>query len=646
MSFRVLTGAMTANPSIPGRDILRIEDLSVTFPLLRGELKAVRGASLRVLPGKVTALVGESGSGKSVTSQAVLGLQPVQTRVSGRILFDEGTGEPIDLLTLPHDGRAIRAIRGNRIGTIFQEPMTSFSPLHTIGNQLSEALRIHSTHSPEEIHNRCVRMLGRVGFNDPERVYTMYPFELSGGMRQRAMIAMALICEPALLIADEPTTALDVTIQAQILLLLKELQEEFGMAILLITHDLGVVAEIADEVVVMYHGQVMEAGPVDAIFRNPEHVYLKGLLGAIPRFDTPPDERLRPLREVSVENNAELQDLVAQGRGHAPPDREKPILSVKGLSKTFGLRSNRWKLGKTEQPKPAVDNVSFDIYPGECFGLVGESGSGKTTVGKMLLRAVPADAGSEITFDNGTGPLDVMAADGPVLKSLRKSMQMIFQDPMSSLSPRMTVGSILNEPLEIHERGTPEERRAIVSTLLNAIGLNDAAASRYPHSFSGGQRQRIGIARALTLAPDLIICDEVSSALDVSVQAQVLNLLKDLQRALNLSYLFISHDLAVVSYMADRVAVMWQGRLVELGPCKTLLNDPIHPYTRALIAAVPHPDPDHVLDIETVGTSALEASQAWSEEFVERPGERLSLLDVGDGHQVRMRAMERQGVVA
>ena len=465
---------MTRPSSDANRDILRIEDLSITFPLLRGELKAVRGASLRILPGKVTALVGESGSGKSVTSQAILGLQPSSTKISGRILFDEGNGEPpLDLLSLPHDGRAIRAIRGNRIGTIFQEPMTSFSPLHTIGDQLSEALRIHSTLSQSEIFERCVKMLGRVGFSEPEKVITMYPFELSGGMRQRAMIAMALICEPALLIADEPTTALDVTIQAQILLLLKELQEEFGMAILLITHDLGVVAEIADEVVVMYHGQVMEAGPVDTIFRNPGHVYLKGLLGAIPRFDTEPGTRLQPLREIPLENVAGLSEMVDAGRSGTAPDLNKPILSVRHLSKTFGMRSNRWRFRKSDPPAPAVDDVSFDIYPGECFGLVGESGSGKTTVGKMLLRAVDADAGSQVTLNNAKGSVDVLNAEGAVLAALRNRMQMIFQDPVSSLSPRMTVGSILNEPLEIHERGTPEERRAIVSTLLNAIGLND-----------------------------------------------------------------------------------------------------------------------------------------------------------------------------
>ncbi len=618
----------------------------MTFPLLRGEVNAVRGTSLRVLPGKVTALVGESGSGKTVTSQTILGLHPSSADVTGRILFHEDpNGEPQNLLALPRDGRAIRAIRGNRIGTIFQEPMSSFSPLHTIGNQLSEALRIHSTYSKQKIYDRCVKMLGRVGFPEPAQVFEMYPFELSGGMRQRAMIAMALICEPALLIADEPTTALDVTIQAQILLLLKELQEEFGMAILLITHDLGVVAEIADEVVVMYQGQVMEAAPVETIFHQPGHVYLKGLLDAIPGFDATEGERLKPLREIPTKNFEGLRDLVAENGTRAKPKADEPIVSVRNMSKTFGLKSNTWRLGKVEQPAPAVDDVSFDIFPGECLGLVGESGSGKTTVGKMLLRAIPADEGT-VTFGQSGQAINVMEADRATLKKLRTRMQMIFQDPVSSLSPRMTVGSILNEPLDIHDRGTPQDRRAIVSALLKAIGLNDSAASRYPHSFSGGQRQRIGIARALTLAPELIVCDEVSSALDVSVQAQVLNLLKDLQRELNLSYLFISHDLAVVSYMADRIAVMWQGRLVEIGPCRAILSEPIHPYTKALLSAVPHPDPDHSLDIAKVGLSALEASQSWPEKFLERNGEKLSLIDTGGGHQVRMRAALAQESVA
>ncbi len=627
---------MSIAASDTNRDILRIEDLNVSFPLLRGSFDAVRGTSLRILPGKVTALVGESGSGKTVTSQCILGLQPAVARVGGRILFDEGQGAPIDLLSLPRDGKQIRNIRGNRIGTIFQEPMTSFSPLHTIGNQISEALRIHSLLPKAEIEARCVRMLGRVGFENPEKVFNMYPFELSGGMRQRAMIAQALICEPALLIADEPTTALDVTIQAQVLFLLKELQEDLGMAILLITHDLGVVAEIADEVVVMYQGEVMEAGPVEPIFRSPRHRYLTGLLDAIPRFEMATSDRLRPLREIPVKNATALNQLISAGRPAMAKRGAQPILSVKNLSKTFGDKSQVWRWKKEAKKAPAVDDVSFDIYPGECLGLVGESGSGKTTVGKMLLRAVPADTG-EVMFDNGTDRIDVAAAQGAELTRLRTRMQMIFQDPMSSLSPRMTVGSILNEPLDIHGRGTPEERRAIISALLKAVGLGDDAVSRYPHSFSGGQRQRIGIARALTLAPDLIVCDEVSSALDVSVQAQVLNLLKDLQRELNLSYLFISHDLAVVNYMADRIAVMWQGRLVELGPSDIILKNPVHPYTRALLAAVPLPDPGHQLDIETAGLSAREASKSWPNAFREQPGEALHLIDIGDGHQVRMR---------
>lgn len=619
------------------RDILRVEDLHVTFPMVRNDFKAVRGVSLRVLPGKVTALVGESGSGKSVTSHTVMGLQPEMAGVSGRILFSGDPAQPpTDLLSLPHGGREIRGIRGGQIGMIFQEPMTSFSPLHTIGDQVSEALKLHSVLSPDEIYKRCIDQLGRVGFSDPERVYGMYPFELSGGMRQRAMIAMALICKPALLIADEPTTALDVTIQAQILLLLKELQEETGMAILLITHDLGVVSEIADEVFVMYRGQVVEAGPVETIFANPSHTYLKGLLGALPGFDKPVGGRLKPLREIPVENSAGLQRLIqTRPRSTGIAGADEPLLRVRGLTKTFGRASQRWLMKSRTPAKPAVDHVSFDIRQGECLGLVGESGSGKTTVGKMLMRAIDADSG-EVTFGCGTEQVDVLGAEGQTLDALRTRIQMIFQDPVSSLSPRMTVRSILNEPLDIHGRGTPEERDAIISALLRAIGLDDSAGARYPHSFSGGQRQRIGIARALTLAPELIVCDEVSSALDVSVQAQILNLLKDLQRELKLSYLFISHDLAVVSYMADRIAVMWHGRLVEIGPSDRILKAPVHPYTRALIAAVPHPD--RKLDIGAAGVSSAQASLSWPEAFVDRPDERLEMVDMGEGHQVRMRA--------
>ncbi len=629
---------MTFNPASPGRDLLRIEDLHITFPLLKGEVAAVRGASLRILPGKVTALVGESGSGKTVISQTILGLQAEAARVSGSILLDEGDDRgPRELLSMPHDGREIRSIRGNRVGMIFQEPMTSFSPLHTIGNQISEAISIHKPLPKSEIYDRCVKMLGRVGFDDPEKVFGMYPFELSGGMRQRAMIAMALVCEPALLIADEPTTALDVTIQAQILLLLRELQEEMGMAILLITHDLGVVANIADEVVVLYHGQVMESGPVREIFRNPNHTYLKGLLGAIPDFEDGPDVRLKPLREIATDKARDLHRIAEHRVPGASDPTDEPLLCVRNLSKTFSQRSERWSWsGGGDTANRAVDDVSFDIYRGECLGLVGESGSGKTTVGKMILRAVEPDEGTVRLAEPGREPVDVLRASGEELDKLRTRMQMIFQDPMSSLSPRMTVGTILTEPLDIHERGDPEERIATASALLHATGLGDNALTRYPHSFSGGQRQRIGIARALALAPELIVCDEAVSALDVSVQAQVLNLLKDLQTELSLTYLFISHNLAVVNYMADRVAVMWRGQLVELAPSSVLMQKPVHPYTQALLRAVPHPDPDRPLDMAAAGTSAQAASETWPAAFCESVGSPLSLIDIGGGHMVRM----------
>jgi len=538
------------------RDLLRVEGLRVSFPLLGGDLTAVDGASLRVLPGRITALVGESGSGKSITGQTIMGLQPSQARVSGRIWFNPGEGEaggpPLDLLTLPRDGRQIRAIRGDRIGMIFQEPMTSFSALHTIGNQLSEALRLHRPLTKREARERCEAMLARVGFGHPGRVFDMYPFELSGGMRQRAMIAMAAICGPDLLIADEPTTALDVTIQAQILGLIRDLQQELGMAVLLITHDLGVVANLADEVVVMHRGQVMEAGDTATIFHNPQHLYLRGLMQAVPVLGHAGRARLRPLREIPPDGIRELARLGRPEGRHEPSLR--PLVSLREVSKAFLPRHQSWSLiSSNAQPVTAVDRVSLDIMRGECLGLVGESGSGKTTIGKLLVRAMTPDAGT-IIFDDGTEVIDIAEAQGPALDDLRSRVQMIFQDPVSSLSPRMTVGSILSEPLEIHRRGTPEERRRLVTALLSAIGLGQGAAARFPHSFSGGQRQRIGIARALALTPEFIICDEVVSALDVSVQAQILNLLKDLQRELHLTYLFISHDLGVVNYMADRIA--------------------------------------------------------------------------------------------
>ncbi len=622
-----------------GTDLLRIENLDVSFSLYGDSLRVVKNAGLRVLPGKVTALVGESGSGKSIISQSIMGILPTAAKATGRILFtDPLNGQTTDILQLPRDGVAIRGLRGARMAKIFQEPMTSLSPLHTVGNQISEALRIHSAGtSRAEQREKTEEMLNLVGFQDPVRTFDMYPFELSGGMRQRAMIAMALICNPALLIADEPTTALDVTIQAQILGLLRNLQQTFNMAMLLITHDLGVVANMADEVVVIYHGEIMEAGPVDTIFRQPQHRYLKALMSAVPHFDMKPGERLKSLRDVPVNLGtfSGKKKLIGNGvpaAGTAPD----VLLSVRNLTKTYTSKAGGL-FGRRDGTKfRAVDDVSFDIRRGECLGLVGESGCGKTTVSKILMRGVTADSGS-VSFDDGSGKIDVLAVKGDELMDLRTKIQMVFQDPVSSLSPRMTIRNILSEPLEIHGHGDSAERKEKVKALMQAIGLDKHYLSRYPHSFSGGQRQRIGIARALALGPKLLILDEPVSALDVSVQAQILNLLKDLQKELGLTYLFISHNLAVVDYMADRIAVMARGRIVEIAPREIILRDPVHPYTRSLLAAVPFPDLDRPLNFSALSSEGAAAKQKWGPQFSEGADGDLAYADLGGGHFVRAR---------
>jgi peptide/nickel transport system ATP-binding protein len=613
-------------------DLLRVEDLHVQFTTPAGAIRAVRGVSFRMRPATTLAVVGESGSGKSVLSQSILRILPRNgTITQGRILFADPRGDkaPIDLTRLPADGLEMRAIRGGRISIIFQEPMSSLSPLHTIGDQVSEALRLHRRVTFAEGKELTIEMLRLVGFPDGQRAWRSYPFELSGGLRQRAMIAMALVCRPALLIADEPTTALDVTIQAQILKLIVELQSELGMAVLLITHDLGVVANVADEIVVMYRGEVMESGTLSDIFERAQHPYLQALLRAVPRFDMKPGERLQPIRHIPP---GDAPHLMAQ----KPAVAERPgiaLLECVDLRKSFTLRSgSMFRVGGGPRVM-AVDGVSLRIARGECLGLVGESGCGKTTLSKMLLRAVPPDSGS-ITFSDRGVPVDVLALEGEALTRFRRRVQFIFQDPFGSLNPRMTVGDIIAEPLVIHDIGDARTRAELISELLALVGLHGRDRRRYPHSFSGGQRQRIGIARALALRPDLVICDEPVSALDVSIQAQILNLLLDLQKKLSLTYLFISHNLAVVDYVADRIAVMCAGRIVEIAPRGVLFRDPVHPYTQSLIAAIPAPDPRHRLDFGRLIEGRASNPGAWPEPFRRIPSEPIPLIEVSPGHYV------------
>jgi len=617
------------------QDLLQVKDLKITFTLPEGRLEAVRNVSFRVAPGSTVALVGESGSGKSVVSQAIMGILPKAGRVEhGNILFADpnNKGEVIDIAQLDQDSTAIRAIRGGRISIVFQEPMTSLSPVHTVENQVSEALHLHRKVSTAEGRELTVEMLRLVGFPDPVRALRTYPFELSGGLRQRVVIAMALICRPALLIADEPTTALDVTIQAQILKLLQDLQGELNMAVLMITHDLGVVANVAEEVVVMYQGEVMERGTLQDIFRNPEHPYLRALLRAVPRFHMEPGERLVPIREIVHDSGSPLME--AKEPWPEGADEAGPLLSVISITKRFSIRKSGLFGRNSDNQVLAVDDVGFDLKRGECLGLVGESGCGKTTLSKVIMRAITPDAGSVIFNDRGT-LTDVLALQGADLIKFRRQIQFMFQDPFSSLNPRMTVLDTISEPLLIHGIGDAEERAETVKQLMKVVGLDIRHLRRYPHSFSGGQRQRIGIARALALKPDILICDEPVSALDVSIQAQILNLLKDLKEELGLTYLFISHNLAVVDYIADRIAVMCQGRLVELAPRELLFREPKHPYTKALLSAVPEPDPRHQLDLTALMEGRASDPAAWPAPFTVDGTTHPRLVDLGQGHFVR-----------
>jgi peptide/nickel transport system ATP-binding protein len=616
--------------------ILTVKNLEVGFELPEGPLTAVKNASFQIMPGKTLALVGESGSGKSVISQTIMGLLPSKAKIcGGSILFSppSETDATVDIAQLSSSSKKMRDIRGGLISIIFQEPMTSLSPLHTIGSQIKEALVLHRHVGSKEANELVIDMLRLVGFPDPQRGFRTYPFELSGGLRQRSMIAMALICRPCLLIADEPTTALDVTIQAQILKLMKDLQSEFKMAILMITHDLGVVANIADDVVVMYQGEIMESGSTDDIFRRAKHPYLKSLMAAVPRFNMKKGERLIPIRHLNSESGHLLNPNVETLRSEELLS-DKPILKVAGVKKSFSIRASGF-LNSSKTEVVAIDDVSFEIKRGTCLGLVGESGCGKTTLSKVIMRAISPDEGS-VTYLDNDGSVDILSLDEKSLIKFRKKIQFIFQDPFSSLNPRMTVFDIVSEPLLIHSIGDRTYKMELVRELIKLVGLDIRHLNRYPHSFSGGQRQRIGIARALALKPRLLICDEPVSALDVSIQAQVLNLLKDLKQQLALSYLFISHNLAVIDYIADYVAVMCAGKIVEMAPRAELFKNPIHPYTRALFSAVPTPSLDMPLDFNNIMDERCSNPEEWEAPFKINNGIQTNLLDIGKEHLVRV----------
>ena len=551
--------------------LIDIQGLNVAFP---GH-QAVRNLDLQLRAGETLALVGESGCGKSTTALALLGLLPRHAKVQGRVLF-----EGKDLLALPERRRC--ALRGDRIAMIFQEPMTSLNPVLTLGDQIGEALRLHRGASARAARARAIELLDMVRVPEPHRRVDDYPHHLSGGQRQRAMIAAAIACQPALLVADEPTTALDVTVQAQILTLLDDLRGELGMGLLLITHDLAVVGEWADRVAVMVHGEKVEEGAASVLLSQPRHPYTRGLLGASLRLDDATHYSTLRLPEIRTRldpaSGKPVFGLVTPPRAVAaandPAARAGgPLLQVQDLRVQYHTRG-----GTTT----AVDGVTFDIAPGETVGLVGESGCGKSTLSRALVRLLTPASGRIVLRGEDTAHLDAGR-----LAAYRQSVQMIFQDPYASLNPRHTVADILAAALRIHRVKDRDERRRRIHHILDAVGLPREALARYPSEFSGGQRQRIGIARALVLRPALVICDEPVSALDVSVQAQILNLLVDLKDEFRLSYLFISHDLSVVHYLADRVLVMNAGRIVEEGPNATLWRNARHPYTRSLIAALP-----------------------------------------------------------
>jgi peptide/nickel transport system ATP-binding protein len=552
--------------------LVSVRNLNVSFRLDRNHtFEAVKGVSFDIAKNSTIALVGESGSGKSVTALAILGLLPPENSIVGAgsaILF--GGRNVVGL-----SAGDLRRLRGAEISMIFQEPMTSLNPVFTVGYQLTEVLRLHMGMTPAQARKRSIELLDEVGIPDPEYKVNAYPSQMSGGQQQRVMIAMAIACEPKLLIADEPTTALDVTIQKQILDLIAALQKKHQMSVLFITHDLAVVGEIADYVVVMRNGEIREQGPARRVFENPQDAYTKALLQCRPRLDRRP-ARL-PVIDDFMDGGAHAMNLTERPRGIAPGD--PTILDVRNLGKDFYSREGLFGRRKFE----AVKDVSFRLPKGKTLGLVGESGSGKTTVGLTLMRLHEASTGEAI-FEGQ----DILAMSQKEFMPYKRRIQIIFQNPYASLNPRFTVGHILTEPMHIHGIGaSAQERTELAFELLQKVGLPEVSFYKYPHEFSGGQRQRIAIARCLTMKPDILICDESVSALDVSVQAQVLNLLQDLQDEFRLSYIFISHDLAVVKYIADEIMVMSEGRIVEIANSDEIYRHPREAYTQRLLASIP-----------------------------------------------------------
>ncbi len=604
-------------------DILTVDDLSLSFPTMEGFVQVLHGVSFSARRGETLAIVGESGSGKTVTMRRVMQLLANSRLDSGTIRLRCKNGEIEDITTLGQ--KRLEELRGNDMAMIFQEPMTSLNPLYTIGNQITESLVTHGRATPGEAPQRVFELLETVRIPDAKRRMTEYPHQLSGGMRQRVMTAMALACEPQLLIADEPTTALDVTIQAQILALIRNLQREMGMAVVFITHDMGVVAELADRVVVMYHGRIVEENDIESLFHAPQHPYTKALLKAVPQLgcmNGRPNPATLPLLDMEQElQRGEDDPLPAEIEIDTARYDSAPLLAIRELTTTFVSR--RSFFGRPTHLVHAVEKVSFDLFPGETLGIVGESGCGKSTTGFAILRLVPGTG--QVLFEGQ----EVLGLEEKAMRRLRRNIQFIFQDPFASLNPRLTIGRSIEEPMIVHGIGTAESRRDKVAALLERVGIPAAHAFRYPHEFSGGQRQRIAIARALSTGPKVIIADEAVSALDVSIQATVLNLMMELQKELGLSYLFISHDMAVVERVSHRVAVMYLGRIVEMGSRRDVFENPQHPYTRRLLAAVPKADPRRRSDFTMLTGEIPSPVRA-----VGDPPEELVLSEVSAGHFV------------